>query len=43
MDEQLHAADAGTFTPEHARHVELFTNADPLILVSPCGGSRCRP
>lgn len=35
MDEQLHAADGGTFAPNFARHVELFTAAGLLILVSP--------
>jgi len=35
MDEQLHAADGGTFAPDLARHVELFTAADLVILVSP--------
>jgi NAD(P)H dehydrogenase (quinone) len=35
MDEQLHAADGHTFAPDLARHVELFTAADLLILVSP--------
>ena len=35
MDEQLHAADGGTFDPALARHVELFRSADLLLLVSP--------
>jgi NAD(P)H dehydrogenase (quinone) len=35
MDEQLHAADGRTFAPDLARHVELFTAADLLVLVSP--------
>jgi NAD(P)H dehydrogenase (quinone) len=35
MDEQLHAADGDSFAPDLARHVELFTAADLLVLVSP--------
>jgi NAD(P)H dehydrogenase (quinone) len=35
MDEQLHAAGGNTFAPDLARHVELFTAADLLVLVSP--------
>jgi NAD(P)H dehydrogenase (quinone) len=35
MDEQLHAAGGNTFAPGLARHVELFTGADLLVLVSP--------
>jgi NAD(P)H dehydrogenase (quinone) len=35
MDEQLHAADGGTFAPELTRHVELFQSASLLLLVSP--------
>jgi NAD(P)H dehydrogenase (quinone) len=35
MDEQLHAADSRTFAPDLARHVDLFTGADLLVLVSP--------
>jgi NAD(P)H dehydrogenase (quinone) len=35
MDEQLRAADGRTFAPDLARHVELFTAADLLVLVSP--------
>jgi NAD(P)H dehydrogenase (quinone) len=35
MDEQLHAADSGTFDPGLARHVNLFLDADLLLLVSP--------
>ncbi len=35
MDEQAHAAAGGTFAPGLARHVELFTAADLLVLVSP--------
>jgi NAD(P)H dehydrogenase (quinone) len=35
MDEQLHAADSGTFDPDLTRHVELFLEADLLLLVSP--------
>jgi NAD(P)H dehydrogenase (quinone) len=35
MDEQLHAADGRTFAPDLARHVELFTAANLLVLVSP--------
>jgi NAD(P)H dehydrogenase (quinone) len=35
MDEQLHAADGHTFAADLARHVELFTASDLLVLVSP--------
>lgn len=35
MDEQAHAAAGGTFAPDLARHIELFTAADLLVLVSP--------
>jgi len=35
MDEQLHAADSGTFDPALARHVQLFLDADLLLLVCP--------
>jgi NAD(P)H dehydrogenase (quinone) len=35
MDEQLHAADSGTFDPALARHVRLFLDADLLLLVCP--------
>jgi NAD(P)H dehydrogenase (quinone) len=35
MDEQLHAARGHTFAPDLARHVDLFTAADVLVLVSP--------
>lgn len=35
MDEQLHAADSGTFDPGLARHIELFLEADLLLLVCP--------
>jgi NAD(P)H dehydrogenase (quinone) len=35
MDEQLHAADGRTFAADLGRHVELFTTADLLVLVSP--------
>lgn len=35
MDEQIHAATGSTFAPGLARHIELFTAADLLVLVSP--------
>lgn len=35
MDEQIHAVTGGTFAPDLARHIELFTAADLLVLVSP--------
>jgi len=35
MDEQLHAADSGTFDPGLTRHVQLFLDADLLLLVCP--------
>jgi NAD(P)H dehydrogenase (quinone) len=35
MDEQLHAAAGHTFAPDLARHIDLFTAADLLVLVSP--------
>jgi NAD(P)H dehydrogenase (quinone) len=35
MDEQLHAAGRHTFAPDLAHHIELFTAADLLLLVSP--------
>jgi NAD(P)H dehydrogenase (quinone) len=35
MDEQVHAADGGTFATDLARHVALFRAASLLVLVSP--------
>lgn len=35
MDEQLHAAGGQTFATDLARHIDLFTAADLLVLVSP--------
>ena len=35
MDEQLHAAGGHTFAPGLAGHIDLFTAADLLVLVSP--------
>jgi NAD(P)H dehydrogenase (quinone) len=35
MDEQMHAAGGHTFAPGLARHIDLFTAANLLVLVSP--------